>query len=78
MARGKGNVLFLGNSESVGEFADLFSTANRKWKLYRRKEDVVVHRPLMNFPRPPAAVDAHSATCGNGLELSAHTRFEHW
>ncbi len=32
--------LFLGTSESVGEFSDLFLTIERKCKLYQRKEDV--------------------------------------
>jgi two-component system, chemotaxis family, CheB/CheR fusion protein len=31
--------LFLGTSESVGEFQDLFLTLDRKGKLYQRKED---------------------------------------
>lgn len=32
--------LFLGTSETVGEFSDLFSTIERKQKIYQRKEDV--------------------------------------
>jgi two-component system CheB/CheR fusion protein len=35
-----GGVLFLGTSETVGEFADHFATLDRKSKLYLRKEDV--------------------------------------
>ena len=35
-----GGVLFLGTSETVGEFSDLFVTLNHKSKLYQRKEDV--------------------------------------
>ncbi len=35
-----GGLLFLGNSESVGEFVSLFTTVDRKWKVYRRKEEV--------------------------------------
>ncbi|MGD0000571.1 MAG: chemotaxis protein CheB [Bryobacteraceae bacterium] len=31
-------VLFLGTSETVGEFADLFATLDRRSKLYQRKE----------------------------------------
>jgi two-component system CheB/CheR fusion protein len=31
-------MLFLGTSESVGEFVDLFATMDRKAKLYQRKE----------------------------------------
>jgi len=36
-----GGMLFLGTSETVGEFVDLFAAADRKSKLYQRKEDVV-------------------------------------
>ena len=35
-----GGFLFLGTSESVGDFVELFSTLDRKAKLYQRKEDV--------------------------------------
>ena len=34
-----GGFLFLGTSETVGEFGDLFAALDRKSKLYRRKED---------------------------------------
>jgi two-component system, chemotaxis family, CheB/CheR fusion protein len=34
-----GGLLFLGSSESVGEFTQLFSPLDRKWKLYLRQED---------------------------------------
>jgi len=34
-----GGFLFLGSSETIGEFGDLFDTVDRKLKLYRRKED---------------------------------------
>ena len=49
-----GGLLFLGTSETVGEFADLFATLDRKSKLYQRKEDVHgAHRPAMgSFSRP--------------------------
>ncbi len=30
--------LFLGSSETVGTFGDLFSTLDRKWKIFRRRE----------------------------------------
>lgn len=35
-----GGFLFLGTSETVGEFADLFATLDRKLKLYQRKEAI--------------------------------------
>ena len=34
-----GGLLFLGSSESVGEFVQLFTPVDRKWKLYRRQEE---------------------------------------
>ena len=34
-----GGFLFLGTSETVGEFGDLFAVLDRKLKLYQRKED---------------------------------------
>lgn len=34
-----GGLLFLGTSESVGEFGDLFAVLDRKSKFYQRKED---------------------------------------
>jgi two-component system CheB/CheR fusion protein len=33
-------LLFLGSSETVGTFGDLFATLDRKWKLFRRREAV--------------------------------------
>ena len=35
-----GGMLFLGTSETVGEFVDLFAAVDRKSKLYQRREDV--------------------------------------
>ena len=36
-----GGLLFLGNSETIGEFISIFTMLDRKWKLYERKEDVL-------------------------------------
>jgi two-component system CheB/CheR fusion protein len=33
-------VLFLGTSETAGEFHELFATLDRRWKLYQRKEGI--------------------------------------
>ncbi len=35
-----GGFLFLGTSETVGDFGDLFATLDRKSKLYQRKDDI--------------------------------------
>lgn len=38
--------LFLGSSETIGEFTDHFSVENRKWKLFKRRESDL-ERPLI-------------------------------
>jgi two-component system CheB/CheR fusion protein len=38
--------LFLGSSETIGEFSDHFAVENRKWKLFRRRETDLV-KPLI-------------------------------
>jgi two-component system CheB/CheR fusion protein len=45
-----GGMLFLGTSETVGEFVDLFATMDRKLKLYQRRE-VAAGVYLPGFPR---------------------------
>lgn len=40
-----GGMLFLGASETVGEFGDLFAALDRKHKLYQRKENLPGTRP---------------------------------
>jgi len=37
-ALNENGILFLGTAESVGEFTDLFGVADRKWKIYQRRE----------------------------------------
>ena len=34
----EGGYLFLGSSESIGRFDDLFSTIETHWKIYQRKD----------------------------------------
>ena len=48
-------VLFLGTSETVGDFADLFTTLDRKAKLYQRKDDhFSLGRPPLGRFLPPS------------------------
>jgi two-component system CheB/CheR fusion protein len=54
-----GGTLFLGTSESVGEFGDLFAVLDRKSKLYKRKDDEhTVHQAGLG--RLPSALMARS------------------
>jgi len=48
-----GGALFLGTSETTGDFLHLFSTIDRQQKLYQRKEDPSAspHLPLGRFTR---------------------------
>ena len=49
-----GGVLFLGSSETVGDFTDLFSPLDRKYKLYRRGQEAHgAPRPVPRLPLPP-------------------------
>jgi two-component system CheB/CheR fusion protein len=49
-----GGALFLGSSETVGEFADRFITLDRKSKLYLRKEDIPgAQHPAIRQHLPP-------------------------
>jgi len=54
-----GGFLFLGTSETVGEFMDLFSVLDRKLKLYQRRDDVhSAQRGVMGrFVPPMTAMD---------------------
>jgi len=54
-------ILFLGNSESVGSFSDLFSVVDRKHKIYQRKNMVVQHRIQTNL-EPAYETSFHTAT----------------
>jgi two-component system CheB/CheR fusion protein len=43
-------ILFLGSSETIGAFVDLFSIVDNKWKLYRRRDSVFSSQPYLEFP----------------------------
>ena len=41
-------VLFLGTSETIGEFTDLFQPLNAKWKIFTRKESL--REGIIDYP----------------------------
>jgi two-component system, chemotaxis family, CheB/CheR fusion protein len=45
-----GGVLFLGSSETVGEFSDLFTPIHKKWCVYRRVDVSPSLQPIVEFP----------------------------
>jgi two-component system CheB/CheR fusion protein len=51
--------LFLGSSETVGEFVDLFAVVDRKWKLFQRKGIASRYQDMPDFlTRPRSALSA--------------------
>ncbi len=44
-------ILFLGTSESIGEFSHLFSPISSKWKIFKYKE--YVDDRMLDYPRTP-------------------------
>jgi two-component system, chemotaxis family, CheB/CheR fusion protein len=64
----KEGFLFLGSSETIGEFSDYFSVVDRKWKLYKRKDTGIaqdkafdLHSPTVTDRRVDAQVARHGA-----------------
>jgi two-component system CheB/CheR fusion protein len=45
-----GGFLFLGSSESIGPFSDLFSVYNNKWKMFKPKSVSTLHLGAMDLP----------------------------
>jgi two-component system CheB/CheR fusion protein len=45
-------ILFLGTSETIGEFTTLFASLNDKWKIYQRKAGTHSQLQPMHFPLP--------------------------
>ena len=71
----KNGVLFLGNSETIGRFPELFEPLSRSHSIFRRKESAV--RPLVRFPTgkiEPAlfdddTADKHHPQATDGIRL---------
>ncbi len=49
--------LFLGSSETINAFVDLFAIVDNKWRIYKRRESAYSLQPLLEFPasRPTGA-----------------------
>jgi two-component system CheB/CheR fusion protein len=43
-------ILFLGSSETISGFVDLFSMADKKWKIYKRRDSIYSAQPIVEFP----------------------------
>ncbi len=43
-------ILFLGSSETISGFVDLFSMVDKKWKIYKRRDSIYSAQPFIDFP----------------------------
>lgn len=53
-------VLFLGPSETISGYANLFYTIDGKWKLFRRKDYPAVWTGMVNLRSAPASHEQHA------------------
>jgi two-component system CheB/CheR fusion protein len=68
-----GGLLFLGSSETVTGFTDLFIAEDRKWKLFRRKETTAISSALTSFTTQVLPHFAEIAKPQNTLENRTNT-----
>jgi len=54
--------LFLGTSETIGEFVELFSSEDKKWKLYLRRSDVTPRAAYSPYVPPSIMVSQSPAS----------------
>jgi two-component system CheB/CheR fusion protein len=52
-------ILFLGSSETISVFLDLFTMIDKKWKLYKRRDSIYSAQPFLEFPIVPAIKKAN-------------------
>ena len=55
-----GGFLFLGSSESIGGFTDLFSPRDNKWKIFKRRETPMARNGLVEFPTSRMAFEVRT------------------
>ena len=53
-----GGLLFLGASETIGSFTDLFEPLDKRWKIFRRREVLPDRASLFRFPTQSLAAGA--------------------
>jgi len=65
-----GGILFLGTSETVSGFTDLFASVDGKWRIFRRKELPTKHYPALDFPSARPQVGEVRAPRHEEVEVS--------
>ncbi|HEX6532609.1 MAG TPA: CheR family methyltransferase [Nitrospira sp.] len=80
-----GGVLFLGSSETIGGFQDLFTTIDNKWKIFQRQETPAAMTGVVDMPSallPPETArnkptpKQHFELGASMAELSRHMLLE--
>ena len=59
-------ILFLGTSETINAFVDLFSIVDNKWKIYRRRESQHSLQPYIEFPASHSVGRTYDAPAKQG------------
>ena len=62
-------ILFLGPSETIGEFSDLFNALDRKWKIYIRKQTVSARIEFPTMPIKGVTEEQRTGMPAKPLEL---------
>jgi two-component system CheB/CheR fusion protein len=65
-----GGILFLGSSETIGGFTDLFSAIDKKWKIFRREKSVSAAQVVVEFPVTPSIERAYKVEIDTPLEVN--------
>ena len=70
-----GGFLFLGTSESIGDFVELFATLNRSERLYQRKDDGMLKRLSLTRFLPPVTGSKDAARQAGKADGDAGAQF---
>jgi two-component system CheB/CheR fusion protein len=69
-------ILFLGSSESIAVYGDLFSTVDRKWKIFERNEympkGIIMDEMPIRTPIPGAGTNIQEMKIGQNITELAH------
>ena len=68
-----GGILFLGSSETIGPFSDLFEPVDKRWKIFRRKENATAIQHLTDIPLQASSDEKNQAMVPTGKSLSSET-----
>ncbi|MDB5724518.1 MAG: hypothetical protein JWQ16_1272 [Novosphingobium sp.] len=70
--------LFLGNAETVGRHEELFVTASKKWRIYRRsgptRHDLISYAHPKNSARPPSMTTPSASTADDAAPMAELAR----